>query len=385
MSTDLIRAEHLPSTGPSRRRVLFITNMWPDEKRPYYGSFIASQARSLSAAGISVDVLYARGFLGVHTYLKALIDLPRAAQRRSYDVIHVHYGHTALASIGIRQRPLVISFCGEDLLGAPRQRGVTAKSRVEVAVFRQVARTATVTITKSKEMERVLPADLQEHNYVLPNGVDLDMFAPVPRDQARAELGWGLDEKVMLFLGNPDDPRKNVSLAREATEIVRREHPTARLHIAWGVSPGEVPSLMNAADCLAFTSRSEGSPNAIKEAMACTLPIVATPVGDIPERLSGVENCYVREPSPEQFAQALLRALTGDRTSEARAAVESLGIGVVADRLMEIYDAATERHLGRGGRRHGLSGVDVPSPAAACVDSMAGRRTEQTNREGNSV
>ncbi len=354
MWNDVLRLEQLSSVGSSQRRVLFITNMWPDERRPYYGSFIASQARSLARAGVCVDVLYVRGFLGSHVYLRALFDLPRAARAAQYDLIHVHYGHTALASVGIRQRPLVISFCGEDLLGAPRDRGITAKSRAEVAVFRQVARTATVTITKSEEMERVLPSDLQMRNYVLPNGVDLDRFTPVPRDQARAGLGWAVDEKVMLFLGNPDDPRKNVSLAREAAELVRVEYPTARLHVAWGVSPGEVPSLMNAADCLVFASRSEGSPNAIKEAMACALPIVATPVGDIPERLSGVANCFVREPSPESFARALSQALAADRAPEARTAVEGLGIQVVADQLTKIYDAATERHLRRNTQRRRL-------------------------------
>ena len=344
MWNDLLRFEQLPSVETAQRRVLFITNMWPDERRPYYGSFIASQARSLSQTNVSVDVLYVRGFLGIRAYLKALLGLPRATRRKPYDLVHVHYGHTAMASIGLRQRPLVISFCGEDLLGAPRHHGITRKSRVEVAVFRQVARTATVTITKSEEMERALPSALRARNYVLPNGVNLDIFAPRSRDQARADLGWELDDKIMLFLGNPADPRKNVALAHEAAEIVRRHIPSARLHIAWGVSPDQVPLLMNAADCLLFSSRSEGSPNAIKEAMACELPIVATPVGDIPKRLGDVKNCYVCEPSPEPFAEALRRAIHGGRAPGARIAVESLGIGVVANRLKEIYDAATELH-----------------------------------------
>jgi glycosyltransferase involved in cell wall biosynthesis len=349
MWNDRLRLVHLPSSGPARRRVLFVTNMWPDEQRPYYGSFIASQARSLSSVGVSVDVLYVRGFLGASSYLKALLGIPRTASRAKYDLIHVHYGHTALASIGLMQRPLVISFCGEDLLGAPRDHGITYKSRVEVAVFREVARTATMTITKSEEMEQALPRSVRKRNHVLPNGVDLDVFAPIPREQARGKLGWALDEKVILFLGNPGDPRKNVGLAREAVESVQGDFPSARLHVAWGVSPGDVPTLMSAADCLVFPSKSEGSPNAIKEAMACALPIVATPVGDIPERLNGVTNCFVREPSLEAFADALVRAVGCDRAPEARIAVESLSIGAVADRLTAIYDSATQRHLSRRG------------------------------------
>lgn len=341
--SDTTRFERLPAEQPAESRVLFVTNMWPDERRPYYGSFIASQARSLTGAGVDVDVLYVRGFLGVHTYLKAFFDLPMAARGRSYDIVHVHYGHTALVSSGVRQRPLVISFCGEDLLGAPREDGISLKSRVEVAVFRQVAKAATVTITKSKEMEEVLPARVQRRNYVLPNGVDLDHFVPRPRTEARAELGWKDEEKVILFLGNPEDPRKNVTLAREAAAIVAGRRPDARLHEAWGVAPEEVPTLMNAADCFVFPSRSEGSPNAVKEAMACALPIVATPVGDVAERLDGVERCYVRDPNPRLFADALGRALEHDRAPAARAAVEKLGIGAVAGQLRSIYDDAIRR------------------------------------------
>jgi teichuronic acid biosynthesis glycosyltransferase TuaC len=343
MSDSLILYEELPAEGAERRRVLHVTNMWPDELRPHYGSFIASQARSLPAAGIAVDLVYVRGFLGPRAYLKALAALPRASRRRPYDLVHIHYGHTLAAGLGVTRRPLVVSFCGEDLLGAPRERGITTKSRIEVGIFRRLAALATATITKSREMEQELPARLRSRNHVLPNGVDLEAFAPGSRQQARAQLGWSPEERVALFLGNPDDPRKNVGLARAAAEIVRREDPAARLHVAWQVPPETVPVLMNAADCLVFPSKSEGSPNAIKEAMACALPIVASPVGDVSERLDGVEGCYVCERDPQAFAAALRQALAGGRAPAARAAVERLGLDAVAGRLVGIYDDALGR------------------------------------------
>jgi teichuronic acid biosynthesis glycosyltransferase TuaC len=341
---DFVRCEQLRPEHPAKRRVLFVTNMWPDELRPYYGSFIASQAHSLVAEGVMVDVLYVRGFLGAHAYLAALPRVPTTASRGDYELVHVHYGHTALASLGVLKRPLVTSFCGEDLLGAPRQDGITRKSQVEVAVFRQVARAATVTITKSEEMAQVLPRRVRERNFVLPNGVDLARFAPCPQAEARQRLGWSPTEKVMLFLGNPEDPRKNVALAHAAAEIVAERMSNSRLHIAWAVPPEEVPTLMNAADCLLFASMSEGSPNAVKEAMACSLPVVATPVGDVPERLAGIANCWVIAPSPEEFAEALLKALVVGRAPEARRAVERLGLSAVANRLLEIYEIAGDRH-----------------------------------------
>lgn len=354
MRRDLIRLERLAPTGRPSATILFVTNMWSDEVRPYYGSFIVSQAHSLVAAGVAVDVLYVRGYLGAHAYAKALATVPLTARRKRYDLVHVHYGHTAGVSLGIAQRPLIVSFCGEDVLGAPRERGITAKSRAELTVFRQLGRFATATITKSVEMEQALPSALRARNHILPNGVDLDRFAPRPRADARAQLGWEPDAKIMLFLGNPDDPRKNVALAREAADLVQQRMPGARLHIAWAIEPQDVPTHMNAADCLLFASRSEGSPNAIKEAMACELPIVATPVGDIPERLEGVAGAWVRPPAPAAFADALVEALHVGRAPAARVAVAPLGLDRVADRLLSIYDEA---------RRGGSARLAAPEAA----------------------
>ena len=351
MPSDLIRYERLlPNSAPGRS-VLFVTNMWPDERRPYYGSFIASQARSLCEAGVVVDVLYVRGFVDTRAYVSAAVRLPWLARPRKYDVVHMHYGHTAFAGGAVRHRPLVTSFCGEDLLGAPAAHGLTLKSRIEVATFRQVARLATATITKSVEMERVLPPAVRNRNHVLPNGVDLNRFAPRSREEARRELGWATDERILLFLGNPRDPRKNVALARDAVSRLRGTEVEARLHEAWEVDPEQVPTLMNAADCLVFPSRSEGSPNAVKEAMACELPVVATPVGDVPARLRGVLGCHVRDPSSLAFAEAITEVLRRGRAPAARKAIEALSLERVATRLLEIYDGAEAVYYARSKAR----------------------------------
>lgn len=341
--TDVVRFLPDAEREGAPMRVLFVTNMWPDEVRPYYGTFIHSQGQSLRAAGVQVDVLYVRGYLTNKAYLRAAAAIPSRAGARPYDVVHIHYGHTFAAGAFTRRRPLIVSFCGEDLLGAPRENGISRKSRFEVSVFRQLARVATRTITKSEEMERALPEGLRARNHVLPNGVDVERFAPRPRDEARRTLGWDVEGTVLLFLGNPDDPRKNVALARETAEIVRANRPDVRLEIGWQIKPDDVPIVMNAADCMVFTSKSEGSPNAVKEAMASALPIVSTAVGDVPERFSGVDGCYVCDDVPEAFAHAVMRALEQGLAPAAREAVMPLAIGMVADRLIEIYERAMVR------------------------------------------
>jgi glycosyltransferase involved in cell wall biosynthesis len=318
-------------------RVLFVTNMYPDEEWPHYGSFIASQAVSLRAKKITVDVLYVRGYLSVAAYARALEAIPRRAKSSDYDVVHVHYGHTLAAALFTQGLPMLVSFCGEDLLGAPRGGGISLKSRLEVGVFKRLAGVADRTITKSVEMERALPASVRSRNTVLPNGVDLTAFRWRDPLSARRELGWAADAKIMLFLGDPEDPRKNVELAKEAAAEVEARRPDACLKVVWKMPADRVRTVMNAADVLVFPSLSEGSPNAVKEALASELPVVATAVGDVSERLAGLSCSSTQPAEPQAFAAAIEVALDHGRSPAARMAIEPLGTERVAEHLIAIY------------------------------------------------
>src|SRR5204862_286587 len=120
--------------------------------------------------------------------------------------------------------------------------------------------------------------------------------------------------------------------------------PAARLRVAGKVPISDMPVWMAAADALILTSHSEGSPNVIKEAMAAELPAVATPVGDVPERLRGVPGCYVRRPDPKALGAALVALLDHDDCLRAD----------FLERMVAIYDA--ERATGR---RVGIVGCDA--------------------------
>jgi glycosyltransferase involved in cell wall biosynthesis len=321
-------------------RVLFVTNMWPDAERPWYGTFVKTQADSLERIGVDVDVLAIRGYAGRSAYLDAARELRRRARRPDFDLIHAHYGHSAVVARLQRARPLVVSYCGDDLLGTPDAEGrATLRSRAEAAVFRQVARVAAATITKSAEMERALPRSCRARNRVIPNGVDVVRFAPIPREEARRRLGWDTDAPIALFVGNPAIARKNFALARAATERAAARLPGLELRPAQGYPPAEVPVLMSAADVLVLTSLSEGSPNVVKEAMAAALPVVSTPVGDVEERLRGVEGCHVCGFAPDPLADKLVSAVRQGRSPAARAAIAELSLDNVAKRVHAVYRA----------------------------------------------
>lgn len=325
-------------------KVLFITNMWPDEVRPWHGPYVKRLADSLEAEGVSLSVAPIRGYAGRGAY-PAMAGRVLALNRRCpYDVVHAHYGHSGLVARLQLRAPLVVTYWGSDLLGKATPDGdLTRKSRIEAAAFRQLARVAAATITQSAQMQSRLPSRTRARDHVLPAGIELDRFRPIPRAEARRALGWPLDERVVLFAGNPELAVKNYPLAEAAHRHLPERLGEVKLRVAWGNPPDMVPLFMNAADVLLLPSRSEGSPNVVKEAMAAELPIVATPVGDVRELLAGVPGCTVAPPDPAALAAGLAAALEHGRVPEARVAVAPLDSAAVARRTIEIYEGVVDR------------------------------------------
>ena len=197
--------------------------------------------------------------------------------------------------------------------------------------------------------------------HVIPSGLDLDQFRPIPREEARARLGLPLDKRLVLFVGNPAVERKRYPLAREAVDILKRSLP-ADLVVAWSVRHRDVPVWMNACDALVFTSMQEGSPNAVKEALACDLPVVSVPVGDVAQRIGGVAGCELcPDDKPESIAAALERVLRGGIRAAGRAAVQDLDERRLAQQVIDVYRSVL-------GARNGGPAVGAerrPPPVAA--------------------
>jgi glycosyltransferase involved in cell wall biosynthesis len=322
-------------------QVLWVTNMWPDERRPWYGSFVHSQARSLEVAGVDLDVLYVPGYLSPREYARGAAEVVRRSKRRRYDLVHAHYGHSGLLARLQLDAPVLLSYCGDDLLGSPTSDGVglTPRSVVLARGFAALSRLLSATITKSEEMAQRLPRRSRARNNVIPNGVDLSRFEPMDREQARGRLGWGAARKNVLFVGNPEVPRKNVALARAIRDELLRRGVPVELRIAWELEPEAIVTWMAASDALLFPSLFEGSPNTVKEALAMELPIVSAPVGDVPERLRGVAGTFVVPRDVTAMADAMESALQYDRLPGARTAVSELSIERIAERLLGLYSS----------------------------------------------
>ena len=337
-------------SGPIR--VLMITSDWPD--RAHWGgtaTFIARQVDFLRAAGVAVDVFPFRGGKKPTRYAAAWLDVRRRLRRQRYDLIHAQFGQSGLLALPKRV-PLVVTFRGDDVLGvlsdADGRR--TALGRLLPVLSRLVARRADATIVVSEHLAEFLDGGAEPH--VIPSGVDFQRFRIIPQPEARRHLGLPSDRRLVLFVGNPELPRKRYPLARQAVGIVAQSLPV-ELVLGWAVPHDQIPYFMNACDALVFTSLQEGSPNVVKEALACNLPVVSVAIGDVPERLRGLSGCEVcADDAPATIAAALVRVLRRGERVASRERLRELDEHVITARVIAVYRSvlarATRRSNGQG-------------------------------------
>jgi glycosyltransferase involved in cell wall biosynthesis len=327
--------------------VLMITNTWPHPERPANGTFVKYTIDGLRERGVRCDVLLIRGYRGLRAYLLCCLamSLMSLSKRYRYRLIHSHGGETALVARFFIGAPVLASYLGSDILGP--QQGSTReriKCWLRSTILHHHARLMTVTTTKSTEMAECLPHSVRERNWVIPDGVDRTRFYPIARETARRQVGWPSEEITVISVGN-HVALKRLWLAEQATALAAHELPAIRWRSISNVPPAEMPFLYNAADCLTHTSASEGSPNAVKEALACDLPVVATPAGDIAELLAGVTPSAVCAPKPEILADALVGCLKTLHRSNGRERTPHLDVKETTTQTLRCY-ASLGLHIG---------------------------------------
>lgn len=247
-----------------------------------------------------------------------------ATARDDYDLVHASYGLTAPPAVVQPFHPVVLSLWGSDLMGGLGP------------VTRQWARFADEVVVMSGEMADELPRD----SHLIPHGVDLSLFRPRSRSEARAELGWEPDAHHVLFPYGPSRDVKDYPRAERIVEEVRsRIDGPIRLQTVTGAPHDRMPLYMNAADAMLLTSKREGCPNAVKEALACNLPVVAVDVGDVARLLEGVSPSVVDD-DDAVLADALATILDAAERSNGREAVSSISLSNQLDRIESLYRAS---------------------------------------------
>jgi glycosyltransferase involved in cell wall biosynthesis len=336
--------------------VLIVSNHWQAKIQcRSAGIFVDRQIESLRQAGIRVSTFdIGLSHSPVHLFRKWL-ELRRHVRQIGPDLVHAHYGTIVGAIAAMVRCPLVISFCGNDLLSGAavsRLRMIAGFILSNLAALR-----AQRIICKSAELQQALWWR-RNRATVIPSGVDMACFSPGSRDEARKKLGWDLDRPIILFNSGTDPWRKGLDIAEAAMKVVQSRLGDAQLIVISNIEPNRMPLYYHGADVLLCASLREGSPNVVKEALACNLPIVSTPVGDVAERLAGVVPSAIVNRTPIEIGEALVTILLDGRRSNGRVHVAHLSLDRIAERILEVYHSALGRIPGDSAHSERLATLD---------------------------
>ncbi len=332
-----------PHTQKKPLRVLMVTGMYPTAQKPHDCTFIKTQVDSLIAEGVEVEVIHPRrGPLPIR-YISAAIQVFLKTLTGSFDVVNGHYAHWCLIARLQWTTPVVASFLGGDLLGELYTKGGLSKRAI---LFRHVSRWmcywADAVIVKTEEMKKAAPGNKV---CVIPNGVDFTLFHPIPRAEARAALGWDQDCYYVLFGNNPNEYRKNFPLAQATIERLHARGVAAELVVASGLPQTTVMQYINASNALLLPSMYEGSPNIVKETMACNVPVVATDVGDVVQLLGHTNGCVVCSADPDALAEGLEKALQHAEPTTGRSDIAHLEASVVANQVIALFQKVASKKV----------------------------------------
>ncbi|MFC7045291.1 glycosyltransferase [Halobacteriaceae archaeon GCM10025711] len=295
-------------------------------------SFFTKQVAALDERGVESTVVTVPGSghagRSPGDYLQFYREVLGAAVD-DYDVVHANYGLTGLFALAQPRRPVVLTLWGSEVMGHAGWLDTAS---------RRAARHADAVIAPSETLASALDVD----HTVVPFGVDTELFRPIPRADARAELGWDDDETVVLFPYSPDRQVKNHPLAERVVDAVPHD---ARLQTISQVPYEQMPYYMNASDAVLVTSRRESGPMVVKEAAACNVPVVTTDVGFTREVLGDVTNSHVAA-SERDLVDGLATVLDGDGRSDGRTVVDATTLDQMGDRIRGVYDRVLDGRAG---------------------------------------
>lgn len=244
----------------------------------------------------------------------------------SFDLVHANYGLSAPPAVAQPNHPTVVSLWGSDLFGEYGW------------ITRLATRFADEVIVMSPEMADRLPVSC----HVIPYGIDIDQFEPRSPLEAKRDLGWDPGRKHVLFPYPKTQEVKDYPRARRVVALAEeRVDDPVILQQVYGVPYEDMATYMNAADALLLTSKHEGSPSTVKEALACNLPVVSTAVGDVPERLDGVSHSFIGH-TDQELVDGLVKVLKRDTRSNGRAFVDDLSTERMGERIHAVYESALE-------------------------------------------
>lgn len=307
-------------------KILVVTNMYPTPETPASGTFVRDQVEALRKEGIDVDVLFIDGMKNKLNYLWGIFRLWSRLINGHYDLIHAHYVFSGLVARMQLLCPVVLTHHGYEVFMTWER----FPSRMITPLVNKV-------ILVSQEQKAKLKREDAE---IIPCGIDIDLFRPMPREEAQKRLNFSAENKkyvLALWAGALSRPEKRYDIVEQAIALLRERDPSVELVPVTGQPHEKIPLYMNACDALVLVSDGEGSPVVIKEAMACNLPIVSVPAGDVPDIIGDTGGCYICTQEPADVAEKLSLALNYPGRTSGRQRVMDMDHSAVARRIIRLY------------------------------------------------
>ena len=300
-------------------KILIVAN----HNKGSYATFVVEQVESLKKHGVEIDFFGVRG-KGLFGYISNLSALKKKIDLFQPDLIHAHYGLCGLLANLQRKVSVVTTYHGSDI----HSKGMPlffSRLSIMLSVYN-------IFVSKYLQIQSGCRGNKQ---CIIPCGVDLDIFQPMDRTKTREFMKWDIQGKYVLFSGTFDNAVKNSQLAIETVEQMENVH----LVELKGYDRKQVCNALNASNCLLLTSFREGSPQVIKEAMACGVPIVSVNVGDVKESMDGINGCYITTYDVFEVITNLRQAIDFNGKTNGRERIISLGLDneTVAKRIVKIY------------------------------------------------
>jgi len=300
-------------------KVLFICS---GNSKDRINPVVKIQGDTLRQNGIDVEYFTIKGN-GIRGYIKNIYILRQYLKNKYYDIVHAHYSLSGMVASLAGSRPLVVSLMGSDVR-------LNFFLKIIFNMFKKLYwRNVIVKSEYLKKKSKIRNAK------VIPNGVELDRFKKVNKKIAQEKIGFDPNKKHIVFVANPDRSEKNFILAKEAFSLL--DEKEVELNVVFDVPYEKIPYYLYAADVLLLTSLWEGSPNVVKEAMVCGLPIVSTDVGDVRKLIGKTEGCYITSFEPEDVKKKIEKSLEFGKRTKGIKNISHLDSNKIAQDIIEIY------------------------------------------------
>lgn len=302
-------------------KILYITNMYPSDENPYYGIFVKEQIEYFKTnTSLEIDIIILKGKNLFVKYFN-IINIYSNIKKFNPDIIHIHYGLTGLPILFIYpfiyKKKIVTTFHGSDING----------SKFVNLISLLIAKISTTNIAVSKEIFLKLQK-YTKNTIWLPCGIDESFLVN------NTEL---IREAKIIFPSSPNRDVKNFSLFKNVINVLENRYQLKpEIIIFENKTREEIKKILLSSQCMLLTSKSEGSPQVIKEAIACNLPIVSTDVGDVSFLIKDLDNCYI-ENTAEEIASKVALIFKSEIKTFPEEIKRKLGNKFVCAKLIEIY------------------------------------------------